>query len=146
MADDNQKPIVQKLGIDQGMTVSILNAPNYFHFDLGDLPDDVEVRRDADNKPADLFLIFSSRSAEAERGFHRAMTLLPADGAIWVAWPKKSSGHQTDINEDTLKDVFGPKGMVDDEACSIDETWSAVRFVVREENRDDWPSELEATE
>lgn len=146
MADDNEKPLVQKLGIEEGMTVSILNSPNYFHFDLGDLPDDVEVHRDADDESADLYLIFSSRSAEAERGLHRAMTLLPADGAIWVAWPKESSGRQTDINEDTLRDVFLPKGMVDEEMCSIDETWSAVRFVVRKENRDDWPSELDATE
>ncbi len=80
MADDTEKPLVQKLGIEEGMTVSILNSPNYFHIDLGDLPDDVEVHRDADDESADLFLIFSSRSAEAERGLHRAMTLLPADG------------------------------------------------------------------
>lgn len=145
MADSIEKPLVGKLGIEEGMTVSILNLPNYSHIDLGGLPDDVDVRRDADNKPADLFLIFSSRSAEAERGFHRAMTLLPADGAIWVAWPKSSSGQRTDLNEDTLRDVFLPKGMVDNEVCSIDETWSAVRFVVREENRDDWPPELEPT-
>lgn len=145
MAGYSGTPLPQKLGIKEGMTISILNAPNYFHFDLGDLPEDVEVRADADNAPADIFLVFSARAAEAERGFERAMTYLPPDGAIWVAWPKKSSGKDTDITEDMLRDLFLPTGMVDNKVCAIDDTWSGLRFVVRKENRADWP-EPTATE
>jgi len=141
MAEPNEKPLVQKLGIEEGMAVGILNAPNYFDIDLGDLPDGVEVYRDADDAPADLYLIFADRSDEAQRGFERAVTQLPADGAIWFAWPKKSSDRDSDITEDTLRDLFLPTGMVDNKVCSIDETWSGLRFVVRKENRDDWPPE-----
>lgn len=122
------------------MSVALLNAPNHFRFDLGDLPDDVEVMRDSEVPTADLYLIFSDRAAEAERGFHRAMTLIPADGSIWIAWPKKSSGVDTDITEDTLRDLFLPTGMVDTKVCAIDDTWSGLRFVVRKENRPDWES------
>lgn len=143
MAEPNEKPLVQKLGIEEGMAVGILNAPNYFDIDLGDLPDGVEVHRDADDAPADLYLIFADRSDEAQRGFERAITQLPADGAIWFAWPKKSSDRDSDITEDTLRDLFLPSGMVDNKVCSIDETWSGLRFVVRKENRDDWPPEPE---
>ena len=143
MAEPNEKPLVQKLGIEEGMAVGILNAPNYFDIDLGDLPDGVEVYRDADDAPADLYLIFADRSDEAQRGFERAVTQLPADGAIWFAWPKKSSDRDSDITEDTLRDLFLPTGMVDNKVCSIDETWSGLRFVVRKENRDDWPPEPE---
>lgn len=128
------------------MTVSILNAPNYFHLDLGELPDDVQVLADADNAPADVFLVFASRAAEAERGFERAMTYLPPDGAIWVAWPKKSSGRDTDITGNTLRDLFLPTGMVDNKVCAIDETWSGLRFVVRKENRADWAPSPRATD
>jgi hypothetical protein len=129
-------PLPKKLGIKEGMTVGIFNAPNYFNFDLGDLPEDVVTHRR--EKPADLYLIFADRIAEAERGFQRAMTMLPADGAIWIAWPKKSSGVETDIREDTLREVFLPTGMVDNKVCAIDDTWSGLRFVVRKENRADW--------
>jgi hypothetical protein len=118
------------------MTVGIHNAPNYFDFDLGDLPDNVEVHRT--EKQADVFLIFADSAAEAERGFNRAMTMLPADGAIWVAWPKQSSGVETDIREDTLRDLFLSTGMVDNKVCAIDDTWSGLRFVVRKENRPEW--------
>lgn len=139
MTDTAKTPLPKKLGIQAGMTVAILNAPNYFELDLGDLPDDVEVLRDADAGPADIFLIFTARAAEAERGFERAVTQLPPDGAIWFAWPKKSSGQETDLTENTLRDLFLPTGMVDNKVCAIDDTWSGLRFVVRKENRGDWP-------
>jgi hypothetical protein len=139
MAGYSNTPLPKKLGIEEGMTVTILNAPNYFDLDLGDLPDDVVMLRDSDPEPADIYLVFAARAAEAERGFERAVTQLPADGAIWFAWPKKSSGVETDINEDILRDLFLPTGMVDNKVCAIDDTWSGLRFVVRKENRDDWP-------
>lgn len=138
MAGDSGTPLPKKLGIKEGMTVALLNAPNYFNFDLGDLPDDVEVLRDSDAAAADVFIIFANRAAEAERGFQRAMTLLPPDGSIWIAWPKKASGVETDIVEGTLRDLFLPTGVVDNKACAIDETWSGLRFVVRKRNRPGW--------
>lgn len=66
------------------------------------------------------------------------MANIASDGAIWVAWPKRSSGVETDLTEDTMRDLFLPTGMVDNKVCAIDETWSGLRFVVRKENRPDW--------
>ena len=140
MAGYSDTQLPKKLGISAGMTIAIFNAPNYFNFDLGDLPEDVTVTRDAEDAAADLYLIFADDAAEAERGFNRAMTLLPADGSIWVAWPKRSSGKESDITEDTLRELFLTTGMVDNKVCAIDETWSGLRFVVRRENRAEWPN------
>ncbi|HWB88667.1 MAG TPA: DUF3052 domain-containing protein [Acidimicrobiia bacterium] len=138
--DKGDKTLPAKLGIEPGMTVTLLNAPNYFDFDLGDLPDDVEVNRDSDATPSDIYLIFADRSDEAQRAFERVVTSLPPDGAIWFAWPKKSSDKQSDLDENALRELFLPSGMVDNKVCSIDETWSGLRFVVRKENRADWPA------
>lgn len=55
-----------------------------------------------------------------------------------MAWPKRSSGIETDMTEDAMRDMFLPTGMVDNKVCAIDETWSGLRFVVRKENRDSW--------
>ena len=66
------------------------------------------------------------------------MAGLPADGSIWVAWPKRSSGVETDLTEDRLRELFLPSGMVDNKVCAIDETWSGLRFVVRKESRTTW--------
>jgi hypothetical protein len=130
-------PLSQKLGISAGKTVGILNMPNYYDLDLGDLPPDVEVHRG--DFPADIFIIFAERSDEAELGFQNAITFLPPDGAIWVLWPKQSSGVDTDLTEQDLRDLFLPTGMVDNKVIAVDETWSGLRFVVRKENREGWP-------
>ena len=138
MAGYSGTPLVQKLGIKEGMTVGILNMPNFYDLDLGDLPADVQVHRG--DFPAEIFIVFAERSDEAERGFQTAITFLPADGAIWVFWPKKSSGVDTDLTEQTLRDLFLPTGMVDNKVAAVDETWSGLRFVVRKENREGWPA------
>ena len=136
MAGYSGTPLPRKLGIVEGKTVGILNMPNYYDLDLGELPPDVEVHRT--ELPADIFIVFADRADEAERGFQRAITYLPADGAIWVLWPKKSSGVETDLTEQTLRDLFLPTGMVDNKVIAVDDTWSGLRFVVRKENRDRW--------
>ena len=138
MAGYSGTPLPKKLGIREGMSVAILDAPSRFRFEPSELPDDVEFIRDEADQPADIFLVFGDRAAEVERTFHLAMTLLQSDGSIWVAWPKKSSGVETDISEDTLRAMFLPTGMVDNKVCAIDETWSGLRFVVRKENRSEW--------
>lgn len=136
MAGYSGTPLPKKLGIKEGMTVSMLHAPDHFEFD--GLPNDVTIHRT--ETAADVYLIFETNSAKAEADFRRAMDLIPADGAIWVAWPKKASGVDTDITGNVLRDLLLPTGMVDNKVCAIDDTWSGLRFVVRKENRSDWPS------
>jgi hypothetical protein len=135
MSGYSQTPLAAKLGIKRGMTVAILDAPD--DFELCGLPEGVTKRDTA--APADIYLIFVTAAAEAEPLFVRAMTTLPPDGAIWMAWPKKTSGLDTDISENTLRDLFLPTGLVDNKVCAIDDIWSGLRFVVRRENRGEWP-------
>lgn len=136
MAQDSGSPLVQKLGITEGKTVGILNMPNYYDLSLGDLPSEVTVHRG--DFPADIFIVFAERSDEAELGFQNAITNLPADGAIWLFWPKKGSGVDADLTEQALRDMFLPTGMVDNKVIAVDDTWSGLRFVVRKENRATW--------
>ena len=75
MAGYSGTPLVQKLGITEGKTVGILNMPNYYDLDLGDLPPGVRVHRG--DYPADVFIVFAERSDEAELGFQNAVTNLP---------------------------------------------------------------------
>lgn len=128
-------PLPKKLGIKEDMTVGTLGAPDGFEGLLGELPSGVELHDGL--IPSNIFIVFSRWSSEMESGFHSAMASLPADGAIWVAWPKKASGVETDLTEDAMRELFLPTGMVDNKVCAIDEIWSGLRFVVRRENRAD---------
>lgn len=137
MADG--RDIAEKLGIEEGMTVVILHEPNWFEYDLGDLPDDVTVHRGSLEQPADLFLIFAATTDEAQRGFQRVLTVLPADGVVWMLWERDPPKTIYDkVNEQVLREVFADIGLVADGSSVINETWAGLRFVVAEEKRDDW--------
>jgi len=57
------------------------------------------------------------------------------DAMLWVSWPKKSAGLPTTVTEDVIRELALPLGLVDTKVCAVDETWSALRLVVRLANR-----------
>jgi hypothetical protein len=58
----------------------------------------------------------------------------PAAG-LWIAWPKRASGVETDMTEDVVREIALPTGLVDNKVCAIDETWSGLRLVIRKSER-----------
>ena len=77
----------------------------------------------------DRLLHHRARRARAAR--FRPRGALEPGGGLWVAWPKKSSGVETDMTEDVVREVALPTGLVDNKVCAIDETWSGLRLVCR---------------
>lgn len=120
------------------MTVACIGAPEEFPTRLGPLPDGIHLHHGG--HPADMYILFARWENEIRTGFDDAIAHIPADGAIWVAWPKKSSGVATDLTEDRMRELFIPTGLVDNKVCAIDDVWSGLRFVVRKENRPAWGS------
>ena len=77
----------------------------------------------------------SSTSRPAARAVERRFealkaTLAPADG-LWIAWPKKASKLETDLDFDAVQQAGLAHGLVDNKSCAIDERWQALRFVYR---------------
>ena len=64
----------------------------------------------------------------------RASTCVP-DAVIWVSWPKKASGVDSDISEDRVRALALPLGLVDVKVCAVDETWSGLKLVLRKSGR-----------
>jgi hypothetical protein len=136
-------PLPRKLGIKEGASVALLQEPDGFRETLGELPDGVSVTTRASvprNSPVggslDVVVAFFTRRVELEKRLPALMGAMDVDGALWISWPKRSSGVETDITEDTLREVCLPLGLVDNKVCAIDETWSGLRLVYRKENRD----------
>lgn len=130
-------PLSTKLGIKEGMTVVARGAPANLKALLDPIPRDVELL--SSHQFADIFILFATDSTTIKDSYEEAMADIGPTGAIWVAWPKRASGVPTDLTEDVMRALFLPTGMVDNKVCSIDETWSGLRFVVRKENRPGWP-------
>ena len=80
---------------------------------------------------AAVTVFFTTSRAELEARFEALKgTLAPADG-LWIAWPKKASRIETDLDFDAVQRVGLDAGLVDNKSCAIDEDWQAVRFVYR---------------
>jgi hypothetical protein len=127
-------PLPRKLGIGEGDTVAFRRAPESFAATLGALPAGVRVKRRV-TAPVDVVVAFFVRRAELAHRLEALATAIHPDGALWVAWPKRASGVETDMTEDVARDLALPLGLVDNKVCAIDDTWSGLRLVHRLENR-----------
>ena len=82
-----------------------------------------------------VVVYFTTSRADLERRFETLKaTLDPADG-LWIAWPKKASGIETDLTFDAVQQTGLAAGLVDNKSCAIDERWQALRFVYRVKDR-----------
>ena len=82
-----------------------------------------------------VVVFFTTTRADLERRFELLKgTLDPADG-LWIAWPKKAAKIEGDLDFDAVQEIGLAHGLVDNKSCSIDESWQALRFVYRLEDR-----------
>jgi hypothetical protein len=84
---------------------------------------------------AEVVVFFTTRRHELEQRFAALKdTLAPADG-LWIAWPKKASRLETDLDFAAVQRIGLAAGLVDNKSAAIDDAWQAVRFVYRREER-----------
>ncbi|MBV9344604.1 MAG: DUF3052 domain-containing protein [Gammaproteobacteria bacterium] len=126
-------PLARKLGIAPGQRLCVSGAPlNYRR--LVALPAGVRLGRTFDAH-TDLLHLFVTRHAELERWLTDTRGTMRPDAAIWVSWPKKSSGMASELTEDRVRALALPLQLVDVKVCAIDATWSALKLVIRREHR-----------
>jgi len=116
--------LIKKLHVKPGMRVAVVNAPA--GFSLGKLP--AGVRQEKSLKgDLDLVMLFAATQKELTSHWSRALGATKQDGALWVSYPKKTSGIQTDLG---MGEWDAPKGSGWNPVAMIglDESWSSVRF------------------
>ncbi len=129
LAGYSGRPLVKKLGIKSNWVVALVGAPADFERILGPLPEGVTLRRQARGR-RDLTLWFARSRKELDGRIERVAASL-GTGGLWIAWPKKASGVETDLTEAEVRRVGLAAGLVDYKICAIDATWSGLRFAVR---------------
>ncbi|MEO8586569.1 MAG: DUF3052 domain-containing protein [Acidobacteriota bacterium] len=137
MAGYSSTPLPKKLGIKGGHRVALVSAPKGFAVVLGVLPAGARIVKSPAGG-ADVVLVFAGSRAALAEGFPRGAGAIPADGAVWACWPKKSSGVATDLVENDVRAFGLGLGLVDVKVCAVDETWSGLKFVVRLSDRPRW--------
>jgi hypothetical protein len=128
------RTLVEKLGIKPKTTVVVLSQPANYRSILGVLPSGTKLRS---RLPAASGFIhsFARRRRDLAAQFPRLARALTDDGTLWISWPKRASGVDTDLNENIVREIGLAQGLVDVKVCAVDETWSGLKFVRRVENR-----------
>jgi hypothetical protein len=82
-----------------------------------------------------VIVFFTTSREELESRFDALRkTMRPADG-LWIAWPKKASKIETDLEFDIVQKIGLDAGLVDNKSAAVDNLWQALRFVYRLEDR-----------
>ena len=122
-------PLPRKLGIRPGYAVAIPGAPDDFPKTLGQLPEDVVLRRRVQGR-CDLIVWFVGSRRQLRERVHR-YGQKAGPGGLWICWPKKASGVKSDLSERVVRETGLANGLVDFKIAAIDQTWSGLRFTRR---------------
>jgi hypothetical protein len=123
-------PLAKKLGIKPGHRLALVGAPAGWA--VPDLPDGVTAGAP---EGADVVVAFHRSAAELEAGIEALGRAIYPDGMVWIAWPRKAGGHESDITENGIRDVVLPLGLVDTKVAALDDDWSGLKVVWRRERR-----------
>jgi hypothetical protein len=134
MAGYSGKPLVQKLGIKPGFRILAAGAPVAYGELVGGLPAQATMVSEP-RSALDMVHLFATEAATLGDRLRLYRDAIAPDGMVWVSWPKKSSGVPTDLTDRVVREIALPLGLVDVKVCAIDDTWSALKFVIPTEQR-----------
>ena len=130
--DYSHRRVVDKLGIRPGHALA---------FDEASFRLDPELRREAieqaGNSDAtnavDVVLATVDRDTDAVGLLLRWRAVIQPAGGVWLLSPKRTQPGYIDQNE--LIEAGKAAGLVDNKVCSVSDTVSAMRFVIRKTDR-----------
>ena len=114
--------------------MTFVGLPADVKAELGDALVGCSVVKDG-REPLDFAMVFAKTQAELKREFLRLTRCLALSGMLWIAWPKKTSGVATDMNENDVRRMGLDAGLVDVKVCAVSEVWSGLKFVRRVKDR-----------
>ena len=135
MSDYSGTPLWKKLGMKPGSRWAVVGAPQKLK--IAERPD-AEPKLASINGALDGAVLFVTAQTDLDRLFDHAVRHVRADAGIWIAWPKKSSKIKSALDFTAVQRAGLSRTLVDNKVCSIDEDWTALRFVVRKEHRANW--------
>jgi hypothetical protein len=135
--DYSGTPLWRKLGIAAGARARVIGAPDGFDAALerlAPLPDGVTFLSRS-GKDLDVIVAFTTRRADLRRRFPGLARAIAPAGRLWIAWPKKASDLDTDLDFDAVQRTGLEAGLVDNKSASITEEHQGLQFVIRRRDR-----------
>jgi hypothetical protein len=132
--DYSHRDVVDKLGIKPGFAVAFDEAPTAVDAALRARVLE-RVGRDAATaaEPVDVVLVGADASTDVEAVLNQWRSRIDQTGGIWLLTPKRGQAGYIDQTE--LIRAGPAAGVVDNKTCSVSETVSGIRFVIRKVDR-----------
>jgi|SRR5215210_4283537 len=120
-------PSPRGLQVKPGQTVLTVNVPSEYAQALGQLPDGVRLVTSGDPAAMDRVHVFVRDTGDLAWLGPQAVAGALAGAVTWIAYPKRTSGVDTDLTRDR-----GWEAVTDDidavSQVAVDDMWSALRL------------------
>lgn len=126
-------PLAKKLGIVDGVRYALVDPPDGFDQTLSAPETSVKAKSADDDCRVVVYFARSAAALNAKLDTLRAA--LAPTASLWLAWPKKTSPLAGDLSDEVVRQIGLRSGLVDVKVCSIDETWSGLKFMHRVKDR-----------
>jgi len=123
----SDKTIAQKLYIKPGYKFLLVNPPQGYLAQMGDLPDGT-ILLSASSEPVEAIQVFVADRNQLEELLPRLKELMKSKGMLWVTYHKGTSKVKTDIHRDSINAYAHSIGLEGVAMISIDDDWSALRL------------------
>lgn len=127
-------PLPKKLGIKDSLRVALLHTPADVLTELRDALGECRILK-VGSGDLDFIFLFAKSRATLARDLPSAARQLAPSGMLWVAWPKKSSGVRSDLNENIVREIGLSAGLVDIKVCAVTDVWSGLKLVIPVKDR-----------
>ena len=119
--------LTKKLGFKPNSKAALLNPPEGFEDQLGELPDGAELTtKIAAQINMALWFVRSSQELQAEIDYLDAR--LPPGASLWIIYPKQTSRFKVDFNQFDVRALALASGWVDYKICAVDSDWTGLKF------------------
>lgn len=125
----SEKTVVQKLLIKPGYKVAVINPPDSYLENWGELPENAQLVG-MDALSLDIAQVFVKTLEEVSLHINEWKQNLKPGGILWITYPKGTSKLKTDLNRDILWQHLRKYGLEGVAMVAVDETWSAMRFKI----------------
>lgn len=129
----SMRPLFMKLGLKSGCKADILDGPEELFDLLHDMP--VDIDWDDEASGLDWIMTFHESRNSFEEAVSGVLPRLEETGSWWIACKKGLPKSNTRLGRDVMAAKLKPLGYVNMLVCSVNDVWSAYKFVKRKELR-----------
>jgi hypothetical protein len=122
-------PLWKKLGLTPGMAALLVHSPSGWA--VPDAPAGIRWLAPGADAPASVIVAFYRQPQDFRSELAGLAARIRPAGMLWVAWPRKATGHESAMTENLIRDAALAMGLVDVKVAALDDAWSGLKLVWR---------------